>query len=121
MLSAETGQAVAGARIGLDIGSDESWRYETRSDAEGRFSFAEHRDYHLYALLADGPQCWTTLSISAPRYHARRCMWTSTYWCSSEPMRLPRLTLQPEHFAISEKGAAEDLWHCIESAKEQTH
>lgn len=121
VLSAETGQAVADARIELDIGSDESWRYETRSDAEGRFAFAEHRDYRLYALLADGPQCWTTLSISAPGYHTRRCIWTSTYWCPSGPMRLPHLTLQPERVVISEKDAAEDLWSCLEPAKEQAH
>ena len=121
VLSAETGQAVADARIELDISSDESWRYETSSDAEGRFAFAEHRDYRLYALLADGPQCWTTLSISAPGYHTRRCIWTSTYWCPSGPMRLPHLTLQPERVVISEKDAAEDLWRCIESAKEQAH
>lgn len=121
VLSAETGQAVADARIELDISSDESWRYETRSDAEGRFAFAEHRDYRLYALLADGPQCCTTLSISAPGYHTRRCIWTSTYWCPSGPMRLPHLTLQPERFVISEKDAAEDLWRCSESAKEQAH
>ena len=121
VLSAETGKAVVGARVELDIGSDESWRYETHSDAEGRFAFAEHRDYRLFALLADGPQCWTTLSISAPGYHSRRCIWTSTYWCPSGPMRLPRLALQPEHAVISEKEAKEDLWRCIESAKEQAH
>jgi hypothetical protein len=121
VLSAATGQAVAGARVELDIGSDESWHYETRSDAEGRFAFAEHRDYRLYALLADGPQCWTTLSISAPGYHARRCMWTSTYWCSSEPMKLPRLTLQPEYIGSPEEETPDNLWRCIESAKEQAH
>ena len=121
VLSAETGQAVADARIELDISSDESWRYETRSDAEGRFAFAEHRDYRLYALLADGPQCWTTLSISAPGYHARRCIWTSTYWCSSEPMKLPRLTLQPEYIGSPEEETPDNLWRCIESAMEQAH
>jgi hypothetical protein len=121
VLSAETGQAVAGAKIELDIGSDESWAYDTVSDAEGHFAFAEHRDYRLYALLADGPHCWTTLSISAPGYHTRHCMWTSTYWCSSAPLQLPRLTLRPEHIAISEKDAAEDLWRCSESAMEQAH
>lgn len=121
VLSAETGQAVAGAKVELDIHSDESWAYETVSDAEGHFAFAEHNDYRLYALLADGPQCWTPLSISAPGYHARRCMWTSTYWCPSAPMRLPRLTLQPEHVVISEKDAKKDLWRCIESAKEQAN
>jgi hypothetical protein len=36
-------------------------------------------------------------------------------------MRLPHLTLQPERVVISEKDAAEDLWRCIESAKEQAH
>lgn len=121
VLSAETGQAVSGAKVELDIGSDESWRYETTSDAQGRFAFAEHSDYRLFALLADGPHCWTTLSISAPGYHTRHCMWTSTYWCSSAPIKLPHLTLQPEHLVISEKEAAEDLWHCIESAKEQAN
>jgi hypothetical protein len=36
-------------------------------------------------------------------------------------MKLPRLMLQPEHVVISEKDAAEDLWRCSESAKEQAH
>lgn len=121
VLSAETGQAVADARIELDIGSDESWRYETRSDAEGRFVFAEHRDYRLYALLADAPRCGTTLSISAPGYQTRHCIWMSMHWCSSTPIKLPPLTLQPKHIAISQEDAAKDLWRCIESAKEQAH
>ncbi|BCR26954.1 carboxypeptidase-like regulatory domain-containing protein [Aquipseudomonas alcaligenes] len=121
VLSAATGQAVAGARIELDIGSDESWRYETRSDAEGRFAFAEHRDYRLYALLADAPHCDTRLSISAPGYHTRQCSWMSPHWCSSAPIKLPRLTLQPEHIRAPEEETPDNLWRCIESAKEQAH
>ena len=111
---------IGDARIELDIGSDESWRYETRSDAEGRFVFAEHRDYRLYALLADGPPCGTTLSISAAGYHTRQCTWMSRYWCSSVPVKLPRLTLQPAHIAVSDEQGT-DLWSCLESAKEQAH
>lgn len=121
VLSTETGQAVAGARIELDIGSDESWQYETRSDAEGRFAFAEHRDYRLYALLADAPHCDTRLSISAPGYHSRQCSWTSPHWCSSAPIKLPPLTLQPEHIRAPEEETPDNLWRCIESAKEQAH
>jgi hypothetical protein len=121
VLSAETGQEIAGARIELDIGSDESWRYETSSDAEGRFAFAEHRDYRLFALLADAPRCGTTLSISAPGYQTRHCIWMSMHWCSSTPIKLPPLTLQPKHIAISQEDAAEDLWRCLETAKEQAH
>lgn len=118
VLSAATGQAVAGAKIALDISSDESWAYATVSDAEGRFAFAEHRDYRLFALLADGPPCGTTLSVSAPGYHSRHCTWMSTFWCSSGPMQLPRLLLQPEHIAISEEEVVEDFWSCLESATE---
>ena len=121
VLSAETGKAVVGARVELDIGSDEFWRYETHSDAEGRFAFAEHNDYRLFALLADAPRCGTTLSISAPGYQTRHCIWMSMHWCSSTPIKLPPLTLQPKHIAISQEDAAEDLWSCIESAKEQAH
>lgn len=121
VLSAETNQAVAGAKIELDIGSDESWSYETVSDAEGHFAFAEHLDYRLFALMADGRRCQTTLSISASGYHTRHCIWTSTYWCSSTPVKLPRLTLQPENIVISAEEAAEGLWRCSESAKEQAH
>ena len=47
VLSAETGQAVAGAKIELDIGSDESWAYETVSDAEGRFDDGVRDDLRL--------------------------------------------------------------------------
>lgn len=118
VLSAETGQAVAGAKVELDIHSDESWAYDTVSDAEGRFAFAEHRDYRLFALLADGPPCGTTLSVSAPGYHSRHCTWMSPFWCSSGPMQLPRLMLQPEHITISEEEAVEDFWSCLESATE---
>ena len=121
VLSAENGQAVVGARIELNIGSDESWRYETSSDSEGRFAFAEHRDYRLYALLADAPHCGTTLSVSAPGYHTRHCTWLSMHWCSSTPLELPRLMLKPEHIAASKEEAVEDYWSCIESAKEQAH
>ena len=119
VLSAETGQAVADARIELDISSDESWRYETRSDAEGRFAFAKHRDYRLFALLADAPHCDTRLSISAPGYRTRHCSWMSPHWCPSAPMKLPSLTLQPEHIAAPEEDTPDNLLHCIESAKEQ--
>ena len=118
VLSAATGQAVAGAKIALDISSDESWAYATVSDAEGRFAFAEHRDYRLFALLADGPPCGTTLSVSAPGYHSRHCTWMSPFWCSSGPIQLPRLMLQPEHITISEEEAVEDFWSCLESATE---
>ena len=111
---------VAKALVDIIRDQNERIRYAL-SKRQGRFAFAEHRDYRLYALLADGPQCWTTLSISAPGYHTRRCIWTSTYWCPSGPMRLPHLTLQPERVVISEKDAAEDLWSCLESAKEQAH
>jgi hypothetical protein len=121
VLSAETGLAVANAKIELDIGSDESWAYETASDAEGRFAFAEHRDYRLFALLANGPHCWSTLSVSAPGYHARRCSWTSQYWCSSAPIKLPRQMLQPKHIVVSDEAAARDAWHCIESAMEKAN
>lgn len=121
VLSAETGQAVAGAKIELDIGSDETWRYETSSDTEGRFAFDEHNDYRLFTLLADAPRCGTTLSVSAPGYHTRQCSWISMHWCSSTPIKLPPLTLQPKHIATSQGDAAEDFWRCIESAKEQAH
>lgn len=118
VLSAATGQAVAGAKVELDIGSDESWRYETVSDSDGRFTFAEHNDYRLFALLADAPRCGTTLSISAPGYHTRHCTWMNMHWCSSTLLKLPRLILQPEHVAISEEEAAGDLWSCLKSASE---
>jgi hypothetical protein len=120
VLSAETGLAVTGARIGLNIGSDESWRYETVSDTDGRFAFAEHNDYRLFTLLADAPRCGTTLTVRAPGYQTRNCIWMNMHWCSSTPIKLPYLTLQPEHIAIQEKGNAEDLWRCFESVKEQT-
>ena len=118
VLSAETGQPVTDAKIEMAIGSDKTWAYATASGAEGRFAFAEHRDYRLFALLADGPSCGTTLSVSAPGYHIRHCSWMGRYWCSSEPVKLPRLMLQPEHVAISEAEAAGDLWSCLESATE---
>lgn len=121
VLSAATGQAIEGAKIELDIGSDESWRYETISDAEGRFVFDEHSDYRLFVLLADAPRCGTTLSISVPGYQTRHCTWMSMHWCSSTPIKMPPLALQPKHIAISQEDAAEDLWRCIESAKEQAH
>ncbi|MEO4049126.1 carboxypeptidase-like regulatory domain-containing protein [Pseudomonas sp. CAU 1711] len=121
MLSAETGRAVAGARVELDIGSDESWRYETLSDSEGRFAFVEHNDYRLFTLLADTPRCGTTLSISAPGYQTRHCIWMNMHWCSSTPIKLPPITLQPKHIAISQEDSTEGLWRCIESAKEQAH
>lgn len=118
VLSAETGQPVTDAKIELAIGSDKSWAYATASDAEGRFAFDEHNDYRLFALMADAPRCGTTLSVSAPGYHIRHCSWMGRYWCSSEPVKLPRLMLQPEHVAISEEEAAGDLWSCLESATE---
>lgn len=121
VLSAETGQPVMGAKIELDIGSDEIWGDETVSDTEGRFVFAEQRDYRLVALLADAPRCWTRLSVSAPGYHTRRCGWISLHGCSSEPMVLPHLTLQPEYLAAVEEEAPDDLWHCIESAMEKAN
>lgn len=121
VLSAETGLAVAGAKIELDIGSDEFWGDETVSDAEGRFAFAEQRDYRLIALLADAPRCWARLSVSAPGYHTRRCGWISMHGCSSEPMKLPRLTLQPEHLAAPEEETPDNLWRCIESAMEKAN
>lgn len=121
VLSAETGQPVVGARIELDIGSDEFWGDETVSDAEGRFAFAEQRDYRLIALLADAPRCWTRLSVSAPGYRTRRCGWISIHGCSSEPLVLPHLTLQSEHLAALEEEAPDDLWHCIESAMEKAN
>lgn len=118
VLSAETGQPVTDAKIELAIGSDKSWAYATASDAEGRFAFDEYNDYRLFALMADAPRCGTTLSVSAPGYHIRHCSWMGRYWCSSEPVKLPRLMLQPEHVAISEAEAAGDLWSCLESATE---
>lgn len=121
VLSAETGQPVVGAKIELDIGSDEFGGDETVSDAEGRFAFAEQRDYRPVALLADAPRCWTRLSVSAPGYHTRRCGWISLHGCSSEPMVLPHLTLQPEHLVALEDEAPDDLWHCIESAMEKAN
>ena len=121
VLSAETGQHVMGAKIELEIGSDEFWGDETVSDAEGRFAFAEQRDYRLVALLADAPRCWTRLSVSAPGYHTRRCGWISMQGCSSEPMALPHLVLQPERHANLEEEAPDDLWHCIESAMEKAN
>lgn len=121
VLSAETGQPVVGAKIELDIGSDEFWGDATVSDAAGRFAFTEQRDYRLVVLLADAPRCWTRLSVSAPGYHTRRCGWISLHGCSSEPMVLPHLTLQPEHLAALEEEAPDDLWHCIESAMEKAN
>ena len=121
VLSAETGKAVVGARIELDIGSDESWRYETLSDSEGRFAFVEHNDYRLFTLLADAPRCGTTLPISAPGYQTRHCIWMNMHWCSSTPIKLPPITLQTKHIAISQEDSTEELWRCIESAKEQAH
>ncbi|WP_143479603.1 carboxypeptidase-like regulatory domain-containing protein [Aquipseudomonas alcaligenes] len=121
MLSAETGQAVADARIELDIGSDESWRYETSSDSEGRFAFAKHRDYRLFALLADGPHCRTDIKVNAPGYHTRHCIWISSYGCSSAPIKISGLMLRPEHMAVSEIESVEGYWLCLESAKEQAH
>lgn len=121
VLSAETGQPVKGAKIELDIGSDEFWADETISDAEGRFAFAEQRDYRLVALLADAPRCWIKLSVSAPGYHTRRCGLISMHGCSSQPIKLPQLALQPEHVAVSEEEAAGDVWRCIESAMEKAN
>lgn len=121
VLTAATGQAVANAKIELDIGSDESWSYKTVSDTEGRFVFTEHRDYRVFALLADTPHCWITLSISAPGYRTRRCGWMGMHGCSSAPMRLPRLTLQQEHIAAPEEEVPDNLWRCIESAMEQAN
>ncbi|SIS14366.1 hypothetical protein SAMN05878276_2633 [Aquipseudomonas alcaligenes] len=121
VLSAETGQAVADARIELDIGSDESWRYETSSDSEGRFAFAKHRDYRLFALLADGPHCRTDIKVNAPGYHTRHCIWISSYGCSSAPIKISGLMLRPEHMAVSEIESVEGYWLCLESAKEQAH
>lgn len=118
VLSAESGQAVAGAKIEMKIHSDESWAYDTVSDAEGHFAFAEHNDYRLFALLADAPQCWTTLSISAPGYRTRQCGWIDWHWCSSAQLKLPRLMLQSEHVAVSTEDAEKGYWSCLESATE---
>lgn len=121
VLSAETGQPVVGAKIELDIGSDEFWGDETISDAEGRFAFAEQRDYRPVALLADAPRCWIKLSVSAPGYHTRRCGRISMHGCSSQPIKLPQLALQPEHLAVPEEEAPDNLWHCIEPAMERAN
>lgn len=121
VLSAETGVAVAKATITLDIASDEAWTYETVSDTQGRFAFDEHRDYRLFTQLADAPRCVTTLSISASGYHTRRCTWMSRQWCSSAPIKLSRLLLQPEHTLVSEKEDFDDAWRCIESAMEKAN
>ncbi|HWV09677.1 MAG TPA: carboxypeptidase-like regulatory domain-containing protein [Pseudomonas sp.] len=121
VLSAETGAAVANATITLASASDEAWTYETVSDTQGRFAFDEHRDYRLFTQLADAPHCATTLSISASGYHTRRCTWMSRHWCSSAPLKLPRLLLQPEHTLVSEKEDFDDAWRCIESAMEKAN
>lgn len=121
VLSAETGQAVAGAAIELSVRSDESWMSETLSDSEGRFAFTEQRDYRLMTRLADAPACLTSLSVSALGYHTRRCAWISVDGCSSEPIKLPRLALQPEHIAAPEEGAPGNLWQCIEPAMERAN
>lgn len=120
VLSAETGQPVSGAKVMLEISSDESWDYEALSDTDGRFAFVEHLDYRLFALLADGPRCWTRLSVSAPGYHTLSCGWTRPYWCSSEPITLPSLMLEPEHFDISKADPLEDSW-CLKPAREQAN
>ena len=119
VLSAETGLGVAGATIELQVRSDASWVSETLSDSAGRFAFAERRDHRLMAQLADAPRCLTALSVSAPGYHTRRCGWISLQGCSSEPMKLPRLLLQPEHLAEREEEMPDSLWQCTESAMEK--
>jgi hypothetical protein len=121
VLSAKNGKPVADAEVELTIGSDESWTYATASDAEGRFAFAKHRDYRLFALLADGPHCRTDIKVNAPGYHTRHCIWISSYGCSSAPIKISGLMLRPEHMAVSETESVEGYWLCLESAKEQAH
>lgn len=98
LVSAESGAPIADAGLTLQIGSDMSRTYKTRSDAHGRFAFAGHSDYRLIAMQADAPPCATTLTITASGYKARTCIWGSMRRCSGQPQAaLANLPLLPEH------------------------
>lgn len=115
LVSAESGAPIVDAGLTLHIGSDMSRTYKTRSDANGRFAFAAHSDYRLTALLADAPACSTVLSIEAPGYKPRHCIWLSPHWCNGAPAltAFKDLKLIPQHMPndYAEIQAASD-WPC---------
>ncbi|MDP3813993.1 carboxypeptidase-like regulatory domain-containing protein [Pseudomonas sp.] len=115
LLSAESDKPVTGAQLTLEIGSDISRTYKTRSDTNGRFAFAAHSDFRMLALLADAPACSTVLSIEAPGYKPRRCIWMSPHWCNWAPAlaAFKDLKLIPQHMPndYAEIQAASD-WPC---------
>lgn len=115
LVSAESGAPIADAGLTLEIGSDISRTYKIRSDAYGRFAFAAHSDFRLIALLADAPACSTVLSIEAPGYKPRYCIWMSPHWCNGAPAltAFKDLKLIPQQMPhdYAEIQAASD-WPC---------
>lgn len=115
LVSTENDKPVAGAELTLEIGSDISRTYKARSDAQGRFAFAAQSDFRLIALLADAPGCSTVLSIEAPGYKPRHCIWMSPHWCNGAPAltAFKDLKLIPQHMPnnYAEIQAASD-WPC---------
>ncbi|MBX9753379.1 MAG: carboxypeptidase-like regulatory domain-containing protein [Pseudomonadaceae bacterium] len=85
LVSVESNKPVAGATLTLEIDSDMSRTYKATSDAHGRFAFAAHSDFRLIAMLADAPACNTLLSIEAPGYKPRHCIWMTPHWCNGAP------------------------------------
>ncbi|WP_339409142.1 carboxypeptidase-like regulatory domain-containing protein [Pseudomonas sp. EA_35y_Pfl2_R5] len=99
LVSVESGQPVSGAELTLNVGSDMARIYKTSSDANGRFAFAAHSDFRLITLLEDAPPCNTVLTIEAPGYKPRHCLWMVPHWCSGVPpvTAFKDLKLIPQH------------------------
>lgn len=115
LVSAESGAPIADAELMLHTSSDISRTYKTRSDARGRFAFAAHSDLRLFAMLADAPACSTKLSIEAPGYKPRNCIWLTPHWCNGAPplSAFKDLKLIPQHMPndYAEIHVASD-WPC---------
>lgn len=119
LVSAESGAPIADAGLTLHIGSDMSRTYKTRSDTNGRFAFAAHSDFRLIALLADAPACNTALSIEAPGYKPRHCIWLSPHWCNGAPAltAFKDLKLIPQHMPSDYADLpAKIAWLCDDPA-----
>lgn len=98
LVSVESGLPVSGAELKLNIGSDMSRIYKTSSDTQGRFAFDAHSDFRLITLLTDAPACSTVLTIAAPGFKTRYCVWMDQHWCSAAALpALENLALIPEH------------------------
>lgn len=118
LVSVESGLPVSGAELTLNIGSDMSRTYRTSSDTRGRFAFAAHSDFRLITLLADAPACSTVLTIAAPGFKTRYCVWMAQHWCSAAALPpFEKLALIPEHMPNNYANLpAKAAWLCDDPA-----